>query len=85
MKPETIAPSVMINGRSYTPPGWMWIVAFAIGGAEWALKQVDTQEFHETVQTWIAEHKCQNLEKQIADCEQHLAKLRQDLHIEHQR
>lgn len=80
--PKTFAPSVIIDGDSYTPPGWMWVLGFALGGVEWALRESDTQEFRETVRAWTAKQKCLKLERQIAHYEQCLTKLRQELRIE---
>lgn len=79
--PESFAPSVVVDGKSLTPPGWMWVLGFALRGVEWAIKRADTEEFKAIVQAWIVENKRQDLREQIADCEEHLVKLRQELHI----
>ena len=79
--PESFAPSIILYGQTYTPAGWMWVLSFALAGVEWALKEVDTQEFKATVQSWCVENKCQSLRRQVADCEQRLVELRQELHI----
>lgn len=36
-----ISPGVIINGREYTPPGRLWILAFAFRGCQWAIDEVE--------------------------------------------
>ncbi len=46
----TIQPSVLLpNGQTYTPPGWMWVLAFALRGVPWAVEEADKPEFRERV------------------------------------
>lgn len=58
----TITPGVWIE-REYGekclvhPPGWMWVLAFAIGGCEWAIKEADTEEFREIIRKWYEDQK----------------------------
>lgn len=35
-KIEHFAPSILINGRTYYPTGFEWLLAFAIAGCKWA-------------------------------------------------
>lgn len=39
---EHISPSVIIRGQTYYPPGWVWVVAFAIHGCQWAIDEVES-------------------------------------------
>lgn len=42
---EKFAPTVMVDGSSVQPEGWMWILSFAIGGCDWAVKIASEPEF----------------------------------------
>ena len=46
---EHFKPSIMLDGIAVHPPGWMYVAGFALGGCEWALKEVATPEFKELV------------------------------------
>lgn len=37
---ETFSPTVMVDGFVVKPEGWMWVLAFALGGCGWALDLV---------------------------------------------
>lgn len=49
---EYIKPGINLNGVTYNPPGWMYVIGFALGGCEWALKEVDTKEFKNLVKQY---------------------------------
>jgi len=47
--PRRITPTVLLtdeygNQVTYAPPGWMWILAFALRGVPWALEMVGSGE-----------------------------------------
>jgi hypothetical protein len=49
-RPEKFAPSVLLtdeygNQTTYTPPAWMWVLAFAIRGVPWAVEMVESGVF----------------------------------------
>ena len=52
---ERFAPTVIVDGKTVTPAGWMWLWAFALRGCDWAIKEVDTEKFKNTVKLWFAE------------------------------
>ena len=54
MKTEFFAPTVLIDGKTYAPEGWMWILAFAFQGIPWAVKKVLDPEFD--LETKIRRH-----------------------------
>jgi len=56
-KIESFAPTVLIDGKTITPPGWMWVFAFAIGGCEWAIRECDTEKFKTQVRQWLKDKK----------------------------
>lgn len=60
------APTVMIDGRVYTPKGWEWVLAFAIRGCEWAIKEANTLEFRRKILQSLKEDK----EKEKAEAHQ---------------
>lgn len=53
----TFAPSVMIDGQSYEPPGWMWVFALAVNNVPWAVDRCLEASFDRLVKDWlIAQH-----------------------------
>ncbi len=58
---ESFAPSVVIDGRTVEPPGWMWVLAFALGGCTWAIKECESESFKEAVRGWIRDRKRHHL------------------------
>ena len=87
--PESFAPSVIIGGKAYTPPGWMWVLSFALSGNESSIKAAGTPAFMAIVRAWHVENERRkasqrrvNTEKLIAEYERRLSELRKDLHIE---
>jgi hypothetical protein len=46
---ERFAPTVVMDGRTVTPEGWMWVLGFALGGCEWAIKEANTESFKKMV------------------------------------
>ena len=46
-KPTRIAPTVLVrddygNEHTVTPPGWMWVLGFAIRGVPWAVEEIES-------------------------------------------
>jgi len=52
---EKFAPTVQIDGKTYTPQGWMWIQAFADKGCEWAIEITKTPGFKKAVSEYFEE------------------------------
>jgi hypothetical protein len=42
---ERFAPTVLVDGETLTPESWMWILAFALGGIQWAIDECEKAEF----------------------------------------
>ena len=78
---ESFAPSVIVDGKAYTPPGWMWVLSFALAGVEWAIREADTPEFRKVVRVWTVENQNRKIQQEIADYERRLVLLRKELHI----
>lgn len=76
---ERFSPSVVIDGRTVTPAGWMWVLGFALGGCEWAVIEASKPEFRAQVAEWMRERKRVEAEHEIADMERRIANIRQSL------
>ena len=35
---KSFAPQVIIDGKTVTPEGWMWVFGFALAGVPWAIE-----------------------------------------------
>lgn len=65
-KVETFAPKVRMSaGYDYTPAGWEWIMAFAVAGCEWAIKEADKPEFRKMIKKDLRRREVNNLQKAI--------------------
>ena len=74
---ESFAPSVNVPGYgTVTPPGWMWVLGFAIGGCEWAIKEAGTEEFRIQVRKWYREQDMIRTEAYVVDLEKKLCRAR---------
>ncbi len=46
-KPTSFAPTVLVrdeygNTHTVTPPGWVWVLAFALRGVPWAVEEIES-------------------------------------------
>lgn len=74
---QTFAPSVqMPGGGVVTPPGWMWVLGFALGGCQWAIEEADKPEFKARIRADLEAQKQRRIDEQIADLETKLAALK---------
>ena len=76
---KSFSPGVMIDGKRYTPPGWMWVLSFALSGCEWAIKEADTDQFRERIRLWHVEKSWRDTLEVITDLERRIADLKKDL------
>lgn len=77
---ERFAPSiVMPDGRSVTPEGWMWVLGLAFAGVPWAIEAADTPAFKARAAEWMRTTRNAEVEAEIAELEQRIARLRTDL------
>ena len=72
---EKFAPAINVNGETITPKGYEWIMAFALRGCEWAIKEASKPEFFAIVR---ADLKCN---KVINRYELEILKLKKELCI----
>ena len=61
-KVESFAPTVIVDGKGYTPKGYHWILGFALGGCQWAIDIADTPEFKAKVIRDLKDEKIKDLE-----------------------
>lgn len=74
---ESFSPSVNVPGvGTVTPPGWMWVLSFAIGGCEWAIKEAGTEAFRNRARQWYREQKMIRTENYVIQLEKKLCHAR---------
>ena len=84
---ERFSPTVHVpgygrgEGYDYTPEGWEWILAFALGGCEWAIREADKPEFRQCIQASLRERKRQDLQAIINKKLTEIEHLRQELRL----
>ena len=76
---DHIRPGVIIDGQTVHPPGWMWVLGFAIGGCEWAIKACETNDWKNQAREWFKDRDKSRLEAQIARTEKELQRLKEEL------
>lgn len=77
---EKFAPSVKLGRDTVTPPGWMWILGFALGGCEWAIKEADKPEFRAMVRRDLRRRKREELVSALKEHESRAEELRAEIH-----
>ncbi len=80
-KGGSFAPGVWLDGKLHHPPGWMWILGFAIGGCKWAIKEASKDGFREMIIKDLREKRCKELQKMVDDRYKEIDRLREELHI----
>lgn len=63
---ESFAPTVLVDGKTVTPRGWMWVLGFAIAGCEWAIREASTEDFRSRAKLWFAEREAYYLKNDMA-------------------
>lgn len=76
---DTFAPGVMMDGHMVKPPGWMWVLAFALRGVPWAMAQVETPAFMDAAQKWKREQPVMRIRRQLDRALEEVAELRAKL------
>jgi hypothetical protein len=72
---ESFAPSILIGNITYIPPGWMWVLAFAKVGCEWAIEECESKNFKEQ----IKEYKNQQIKESIDHHLKEISRLKAEL------
>jgi hypothetical protein len=75
------APTVVVDGETVTPEGWMWVLGFAIAGAPWAIDQCRSEEFdlRGKIKDYNRRKEAYGLINEIKDLEKTLESLRRKL------
>lgn len=73
------APSVVVDGRTVQPDGWMWVLSFALAGVPWAVETASTDEFRERCRTGMKAMRDREAESEIAHLERRIAGLKAGL------
>jgi hypothetical protein len=73
------APRVVVDGVTITPPGWMWVLAFALNGCKWAIETADTDEFRSTVRDWLRIQHNARINERIACWRREIVRLKAEL------
>lgn len=73
------APSVVLDGTTITPPGWMWVLGFAIGGCEWAVRECQTDAWKEAARQWFRERTVHEIAQETAAFHQRIGALSRQL------
>jgi hypothetical protein len=70
----------MVDGVRVEPPGWMWVLGFALGGCEWALVECERQNWKMRARKWFfAQDKCQEGDREIKRIDAQLKKVKEEL------
>lgn len=75
------APTVVVDGQTVTPEGWMWVLAFAIRGVKWALDECEKPEFdlRGKMRDYYKRKKAYEINDEIVELESRLNDLRREL------
>lgn len=73
------APSVVVDGRTVQPEGWMWVLSFALAGVPWAVETASTDEFRERCRAGLKGMRDREAESEIAHLEKRIAVLKAGL------
>lgn len=73
------APSVVVDGRTVRPEGWMWVLGFALAGVPWAVETASTDEFRERCRAGLKAMRDREAESEIAHLERRIAALKAGL------
>jgi hypothetical protein len=73
------APSVVVDGRTVQPEGWMWVLGFALAGVPWAVETASTDEFRERCRAGMKAMRDREAESEIAHLELRIAVLKAGL------
>ena len=55
------APTVLVDGLTITPPGWMWVFAYAIRGCEWAICEMEKDTFKDKLRQYLKDKHCHHV------------------------
>lgn len=77
----TFAPTVLVDGETVAPEGWMWILGFALRGVQWAMDECEKPEFdlRGKMCDYYRRKKVYEITTEIEEIEERLKNLRLEL------
>jgi len=80
----TFSPTAIVDGETVTPEGWMWVLAFALKGIEWAVEKAEDPEYD--LRGKMADYEKRKNDYQLTNhmkrLEKELARVKKELGIE---
>lgn len=76
---EHIKPGVVIDGKTVYPAGYVWVLAFAFGGCQWAIDEANKPEFREMVKADLKAKRSASLHRAIAEHEAAIERIRKEI------
>jgi len=76
---QHFAPAIRVDGVTVTPKGYAWVLAFALAGCDWAIKEASKPEFLPAVRTSLKRDVVVKLEAEISRYELRISKLKEDI------
>jgi hypothetical protein len=76
---ETIQPGVLIDGQTVHPPGWMYVLAFALRGIPWAVQEATKPGFEPQVRQYLQDQRNSQTLAEIDSLLARVAELRKEL------
>jgi len=73
------APTINLNGRTFTPHSWQWIFGFALGGCKWAIEIASTEEFKKQIRDDLEETRKRDIHQMIEYYESEITRLKETL------
>jgi hypothetical protein len=73
---ETMHPSVVVDGVTVVPEGWMWILGFAMAGIPWAVAEAEKPEFQAQVADYRRRCELASIDSELAHLEPRADRLR---------
>ena len=78
---EHFSPTVLVDGYTVTPEGWMYVLAFALRGVPWAVKVATDPQFdlRGKIDDYNRREKKHYLELDLAHYDKRLAEVKAEL------
>lgn len=73
---ETFAPSIVVDGRTVQPEGWMWVLGFALAGVPWAVEAAESPGFKERCREGLKKMRDREVDSEIEHLERRIAALK---------
>lgn len=74
-----IKPGVVIDGQTYYPEGWMYILAFALKGIPWAIELIEKPECKAAMRQFFVDQNNDKINEKIKYYLEEIEKLKKEL------